>query len=88
MQIQTLKLFENINRDLYEDSQLFVVRHHVWEPDKEHVAPGLPYLQILKGWLKDSIFTRQQKMVHELQLPLLDNQNRIFQRVLDSDFTI
>ena len=29
MQTQTLKLFENINRDLYEDSQLFVVRHHV-----------------------------------------------------------
>ena len=33
-----------------------MVRRHVREPDKERVAHGLPYLEILKGRLKDSIF--------------------------------
>ena len=33
---------------------------------------------ILKGWLKDSIFTRQYKMAHELLLSLLVNQKRTF----------
>ena len=50
---------ENSNRDRRIHSHL--VRRHVWEPDKEGVAHGLPYLEILKGWLKDSIFTRQHK---------------------------
>ena len=45
---------------------------------KERVAHGLPYLEILKGWLKDSIFTRQHKMVHELPSSLLFNQNALF----------
>ena len=44
-----------------------VVRRHVWEPDKEQ--HGLPYLEILKGWLKDSI------LAHELQSYLLVSQN-------------
>ena len=52
--------FENSNRDRRIHSR--VVRHHVWDSDKD----GLPYLEIVKGWLKDSIFTRQHKMVHEL----------------------
>ena len=46
----------------------------VWEPDKERIAHGLPYLEILKGWLKDSIFTRQHKMAHTLLSSLLVNQ--------------
>ena len=52
------------NRERKNHSRL--VRRHVWEPDKERVAHGLPYLEILKGWLKDSIFTRQHKMAPEL----------------------
>ena len=47
--------------------------------EKECVANGFPYLEILKGWLKDSIFTRQHKMVHRLQLQcLLFNQKCTF----------
>ena len=64
--------FENSNRDRRIHSRL--VRRHVWEPDKD----GLPYLEILKGWLKDSIFTRQHKMAHELLSSLLVNQKRTF----------
>ena len=37
------------------------------------VAHGLPYLEILKGWLKDSIFTRKHKMAHELPSSLIKN---------------
>ena len=48
----------NSNRDRRIHSRLFIYRY-VWEPDKECAAHGLPYLEILKGWLKDSIFTRQ-----------------------------
>ena len=42
--------FKNSNRDRRIHSRL--VRRHVREPDKERVANGLPYLEILKGWLK------------------------------------
>ena len=56
-----------------------LVRRHVWEPDKKRVAHGLPYLEILKGWLKDSIFTTQHKMAHEVLSSLLGvNQKRTF----------
>ena len=34
-----------------------MVRCHVWEPHKD----GLPYLEILKGWLKDSILLGNTK---------------------------
>ena len=44
---------------------------------KKRVAHGLPYSEILKGKLKDSIFTRQHKMAHELLSPLLLNQKQI-----------
>ena len=64
--------FENSNRDSRIHSRL--VRCHVWDPDKD----GLPYLEIVKGWLKDSIFTRQHKMAHELLSSLLVNQKRTF----------
>ena len=40
--------FENSNRDRGIHSCL-VVRHHDWEPDEGRFAPGLPYLEILKG---------------------------------------
>ena len=30
------------------------------------------FKEVLNGWLKDSIFTRQHKMAQELQLPLLN----------------
>ena len=40
------------------------------------LSQGLPYLEILKGWLKDSIFTRQHKMARELLSYLLVNQKR------------
>ena len=54
-----------------------LVRRHVWEPDKERLAHSLPYLEILKGCLKDSIFTiRQQKMAHEMLSSLLVNNKR------------
>ena len=39
---------------------------------------SLPYLEILKGWLKDSIFTRQHKMAHELLSSLLVHQTAHF----------
>ena len=38
-----------------------MVCHHVWEPDEARIAHGLPYLDILKGWLKESIFTGDTK---------------------------
>ena len=38
----------------------------------------MPYLEILKGWLKDSIFARQHKMAQELLSSLLINQKRTF----------
>ena len=63
--------FENSSMDRMIHSCL--VRRHVWEPDKERVAHSLPYLEILKGWLKDSIFTRQHKMAHEMLSSLLVN---------------
>ena len=68
--------FENSNRDKRIHSRL--VRRHVWDPDKERVAHALLYLEILKGWLKDSIFTRQHKMAHKLLSSLLVNQKRTF----------
>ena len=48
-----------------------VIRRHVWECDNESVAHGLPYLEILKGWKKGNIFTKQHKMAHKLQMSLL-----------------
>ena len=66
---------KNSNRDGRIHSRL--VRRHVWEPDKECVAYGLlPYLEILKGRLKDIIFARQLKMAHELLSSLPVNQKR------------
>ena len=65
------KQFENSSRDKRIHSRL--VRRHFWEPDKEHVAQSLPHLEILKGWLKDSIFTGQHKMAQEMLLSLLIN---------------
>ena len=47
--------FENSNRDRRINRPL-VVCCHDREPDEEHFAHGLPYLEILKGWSKDSIF--------------------------------
>lgn len=48
------------------DNRLVIPRH-VWECDSEHVAQGnLPYLEILKGWKKGDIFTKQHKMAQEL----------------------
>ena len=65
--------YENSNRDRRIHSCL--VCCHVREPDKERVAHGLPnYLEILKGRLENSIFTRQHKMAHKLLLSLLVNQ--------------
>ena len=43
-------------------------------------AHGLPFLEILMGRLKDSIFTRQNKMAHELRLSLLVNQQHTLKR--------
>ena len=43
---------------------------------------GLLYLEILKGWLKDSIFSRQHKMVHEMLSSLLINQKHTEFRIL------
>ena len=38
----------------------------------------MPYLEIRKGWLKDSIFARQHEMAQELLSSLLVNQKRTF----------
>ena len=62
----------NSNKDRRIHSRL--VHHRVWEPDKD----GSPYVEILKEWLKDSIFTRQHKMAHKLLSSLLVNQKRTF----------
>ena len=62
----------NSNKDRRIHSRL--VHHRVWEPDKD----GSPYVEILKEWLKDSIFTRQHKMAHKLLSSLLVNQKHTF----------
>ena len=74
--VNNMPQFENSNRDARIHSHL--LRRHVWEPDKECFAHGLPCLDILKGWLKDNIFTRQHKMAHEQLLSLLVNQKHTF----------
>ena len=54
------------------------------EPLSIFSSPPYPILDIplisliLKGWLKDSIFTRQYKMAHELLSSLLVNQKCTF----------
>ena len=60
-----------------------MVRRHVLGPDKERVAHSLPYLEILKEWLKDSIFIGQHKMMHKMLSSLLVNHKRTIQSVLE-----
>lgn len=55
-----------------------IIWHHVWECDNEHVMHGLPYLEILKGWYKGYIFTKQHKMAHEPQTSYLSIKNAHF----------
>ena len=61
-----------------------MVRRHVWEPDKD----GLPYMEILKEWLKDSTFYQATQNGARTAIVVARQSKTHILKSVDSDFTI